>query len=75
MKAVILAGGIKTRFSEETELRPKPMIEIGGTLSPANRIVGVKHGLLQSVQPNRDERRIESHTRQRTTGVHIERFS
>ena len=30
MKAVILAGGLGTRFSEETELRPKPMIEIGG---------------------------------------------
>ena len=30
MKVVILAGGLGTRFSEETELRPKPMIEIGG---------------------------------------------
>lgn len=30
MKAVILAGGFGTRISEETELRPKPMIEIGG---------------------------------------------
>ena len=30
MKAVILAGGFGTRLSEETELRPKPMIEIGG---------------------------------------------
>lgn len=29
MKAVILAGGLGTRFSEETSLRPKPMIEIG----------------------------------------------
>ena len=29
MKVVILAGGMGTRFSEETELRPKPMIEIG----------------------------------------------
>ena len=29
MKAVILAGGFGTRFSEETGLRPKPMIEIG----------------------------------------------
>ncbi len=29
-KAVILAGGFGTRISEETELRPKPMIEIGG---------------------------------------------
>ena len=30
MKAVILAGGVGTRFSEETSSRPKPMIEIGG---------------------------------------------
>ncbi|MGD1904622.1 MAG: glucose-1-phosphate cytidylyltransferase [Leptolyngbyaceae cyanobacterium] len=30
MKAVILAGGLGTRLSEETHLRPKPMIEIGG---------------------------------------------
>lgn len=30
MKAVILAGGLGTRLSEETGLRPKPMIEIGG---------------------------------------------
>ena len=30
MKAVILAGGLGTRISEETESKPKPMIEIGG---------------------------------------------
>jgi len=30
MKAVILAGGLGTRISEETILKPKPMIEIGG---------------------------------------------
>ena len=30
MKAVILAGGLGTRISEESYLRPKPMIEIGG---------------------------------------------
>ena len=30
MKVVILAGGFGTRFSEETEIKPKPMIEIGG---------------------------------------------
>ena len=30
MKAVLLAGGLGTRISEETHLRPKPMVEIGG---------------------------------------------
>jgi glucose-1-phosphate cytidylyltransferase len=30
MKAVILAGGLGTRFAEETDVKPKPMIEIGG---------------------------------------------
>ena len=30
MKAVLLAGGLGTRLSEETAVRPKPMVEIGG---------------------------------------------
>ena len=30
MKAVVLAGGLGTRLSEETAIRPKPMVEIGG---------------------------------------------
>lgn len=30
MKVVLLAGGLGTRLSEETEVRPKPMVEIGG---------------------------------------------
>src|SRR5688500_13747485 len=30
MKAIILAGGLGTRISEETVVRPKPMVEIGG---------------------------------------------
>jgi glucose-1-phosphate cytidylyltransferase len=30
MKVVLLAGGYGTRLSEETDLRPKPMVEIGG---------------------------------------------
>lgn len=32
MKAVILAGGLGTRISEETHLKPKPMVEIGENL-------------------------------------------
>ena len=30
MKVVLLAGGYGTRISEETDTRPKPMVEIGG---------------------------------------------
>ena len=30
MKTVLLAGGFGTRISEETTIRPKPMVEIGG---------------------------------------------
>ena len=32
MKAVILAGGFGTRLSEETDIKPKPMVEIGGII-------------------------------------------
>ena len=30
MRAIILAGGLRTRFGEETIIKPKPMVEIGG---------------------------------------------
>src|SRR4051812_41865307 len=30
MKVVVLAGGLGTRLSEQTEIKPKPMVEIGG---------------------------------------------
>lgn len=32
MKTIILAGGLGTRISEETAKKPKPMVEIVGTL-------------------------------------------
>jgi glucose-1-phosphate cytidylyltransferase len=37
MKSVILAGGLGTRISEETYLKPKPMIDIGGRAVTHNK--------------------------------------
>ena len=46
MKVVILAGGYGTRLSEETKIRPKPMVEIGG-IPILMHIMGLyaKHGI------------------------------
>lgn len=50
MKAVILAGGLGTRISEESSVRPKPMIEIGGkpVLWHIMKVFGV-HGINEFV--------------------------
>jgi glucose-1-phosphate cytidylyltransferase len=41
MKVVILAGGMGTRISEETSVRPKPMVEIGMSLKSSLPTQGV----------------------------------
>ena len=43
VKAVILAGGYGSRISEETNLKPKPMVEIGGMPSGPRFVVGRAH--------------------------------
>ena len=47
MKIVILAGGLGTRLAEETEVRPKPMVEIGG-MPILWHILKIYHGLRHS---------------------------
>lgn len=50
MKAVILAGGMGTRISEESSLKPKPMIEIGGKPILWHILKGyAKHGITDFV--------------------------
>jgi glucose-1-phosphate cytidylyltransferase len=46
MKVVLLAGGVGSRLSEETQLRPKPMVEIGGHPILWHIMMGyARHGL------------------------------
>ena len=54
MKVVILAGGLGTRISEESYLKPKPMIEIGGKpIREGDKVV------MWYLSGNRDEEAIE----------------
>jgi len=45
MKAVILAGGLGTRLSEETVMRPKPMVEVGGMPILWHILIYSAHGI------------------------------
>ena len=49
MKAVILAGGLGTRLSEETADRPKPMVEIGKTILWHIMKMYSAHGITDSI--------------------------
>ena len=51
MKAVILAGGLGTRISEETHLKPKPMIEIGAKPIHASVVEAVLSRQLDDLEP------------------------
>lgn len=44
MKAILLAGGLGTRLREETEYRPKPMVEVGGRPILWHIMKGLAHG-------------------------------
>jgi glucose-1-phosphate cytidylyltransferase len=50
MKAVILAGGLGTRLSDETALRPKPMVAIGG--QPMHPLLILRHGMNVAGNPS-----------------------
>ena len=47
MDVVILCGGKGTRLSEETTMRPKPMVEIGGKPKSVDEVQGQYMGLLR----------------------------
>ncbi|KAF0166963.1 MAG: CDP-glucose 4 6-dehydratase [Rhodocyclaceae bacterium] len=60
MKAVIIAGGLSTCLAEETVLRPKPMVEIGGKpmrdLAAAGQLAAFRHdGFWQPMNTLRDK--------------------
>ena len=57
MKVVILAGGSDTRLADETEVKPKPMVEIGG-----------RHTLAHHEAPGAPEWRIKEGAMETVTG-------
>jgi ADP-glucose pyrophosphorylase len=46
---VILCGGLGTRLREETEFKPKPMVEIGGKMRETHECMGVPMSLSKKV--------------------------
>lgn len=60
MKSVSLAGGLGTRISEETYLKPKPMIEIGGRAMFSNQsfIIGISQSAVSLLKVNDIDRYI-----------------
>ena len=73
MKAVILAGGLGTRLSEETTVKPKPMVEVGGKTLIDHMLdrlaeAGIRRAVV-NVHAHADH--LEAHLNARTTGPDI----